>query len=310
MDGEEGDEVRQVGVDRAGLGEQAGEAARGVVLQVEQAHGVPELLLAEAGVVGGGDQVRLGHLRAEVLALDGRGEQQVDEVAEADGGGGAQAGAVGEEGVGGAGGLLDGEREQRGDQLPVQVESGVRGGDGEGLAVLLGAEERPGLQEAGLELGVAPDAVLDDVDEFGGAPLVLRRLRVGGGLGLVARLADVGEDRVLVAVAVGHVVERLGDHVGDRPEPVDGADVAPGGLQGPAEGLGVLHGPVAGLLGGELGVGEAAPVDEDLQLHLGGDLGAGDVRVEGADEDVDRFVGGAEVDPAPYPGTSSTSLKS
>ncbi|SDE01466.1 hypothetical protein F558DRAFT_05331 [Streptomyces sp. AmelKG-A3] len=183
-----------------------------------------------------------------------------------------------------------------GDELSVQVEARVRGGWGEGLAVLFGAEERAGLQQPGLELGVAADAVLHDVDEFGGAPLVLGLLR------LVPGLADVGEDRVLVAVAVGDVVERFGDHVGDGVEPVDGADVAPGRLQGPAERLRVLDGAVAGLFGGELGVGEAAPADEDLQLHLGGDLGAGDIGVQGADQDVDRFVGGAEVDAAAVSG--------
>ncbi len=79
-------------------------------------------------------------------------------------------------------------------------------------------------------------------------------------------------------------------------QPVDRPDVAPGRVQGPAQRLGVLHGAVAGLLGGELGVGEPAAADQHLQLDLGGDLGAGDVGVEGADEDVDRLVGGAEVD--------------
>ena len=143
---------------------------------------------------------------------------------------------------------------------------------------------------------MAADAVLDDVDELGGAALVL------GFLGLVAGLADVGEDRVLVAVAVGDVVQRLGDHVRDGVEPVHGADVAAGRLQGPAQRLGVLHGAVAGLFGGELGVGEPAAADQDLQLHLGGDLGAGDVRVQGADQDVDRLVGGAEVDAAAVAG--------
>lgn len=139
---------------------------------------------------------------------------------------------------------------------------------------------------------MAADAVLDYVDELGGAALVL------GVLGLVACLADVRQDRVLVAVAVGDMVERLGDHVGHGIEPVDGAHIAPGGLQGPAQRLGVLHGPVSGLLGRELGVGEPAPADQDLQLHLGGDLRAGDVRVERADQDVDRFVGRTEIDAA------------
>ena len=81
-------------------------------------------------------------------------------------------------------------------------------------------------------------------------------------------------------------------------EPVDRAHVAPGRVQGPAQRLRVLHGAVAGLLGGELGVGEPAAADQDLQLDLGGDLRAGDVGVEGADQDVDRFVGRAEVDAA------------
>lgn len=148
------------------------------------------------------------------------------------------------------------------------------------------------------------DAVLDDVDELGGATLLL------GVLGLVAGLADVGEDRVLVAVAVGDVVERLGDHVGHRLEPVDGPHIAPGRVERPAERLRVLHGPVPGLLGGELGVGEAAAADQHLELDLGGDLRAGDVGVEGADEDVDRLVRRTEVDGPPYPGTSSISLKS
>ena len=112
------------------------------------------------------------------------------------------------------------------------------------------------------------------------------------------RVADVGEDRVLVPVAVGDVVESLGDHVGHGVQPVDGADVAPGGLQGAAQRLGVLDGAVAGLFGGELGVGEPAAADEHLEFHLGGDLRAGDVGVEGADQDVDCLVGGAQVDPA------------
>ncbi len=85
-------------------------------------------------------------------------------------------------------------------------------------------------------------------------------------------------------------------------EPVDRPDVAPGRLQGAAQGLGVLHGAVAGLLGGELGVGEPAAADQHLQLDLGGDLRAGDVGVEGADQDVDRFVGGAQVDAAAVAG--------
>ena len=85
-------------------------------------------------------------------------------------------------------------------------------------------------------------------------------------------------------------------------QPVDGPDVAPGRLQGPAQRLRVLHGAVAGLLGGELGVGEPAAADQHLQLDLGGDLGAGDVGVEGADQDVDRFVGGPQVDAAAVAG--------
>lgn len=153
-------------------------------------------------------------------------------------------------------------------------------------------KQRAGLEEAGLQLGVAADAVLDDVDEFGGAPLVL------GVEALVAGLADVGEDGVLVPVPVGDVVERLVDQVGHGLHPVDRADVAPGCLQGAAQGLGVLDGAVAGLLGGELGVGEPAAADQHLQLHLGGDLGGGDVGVERTDQDVDRLVGGAQVDAA------------
>lgn len=105
-----------------------------------------------------------------------------------------------------------------------------------------------------------------------------------------------------MAVAVGHVVQGFGDHVRDGGEPVDRADVAPGGFQGAAQRLGVLHGAVPGLFGGELGVGEAAPADQDLQLDLGGDLGAGDIGVQGPDEDVDGFVGGAEVDRAAVAG--------
>ncbi len=139
---------------------------------------------------------------------------------------------------------------------------------------------------------MAADAVLDDVDQLGGAALVLRVL------GLVAGLADVGENRVLVPVAVGDVVERLVDEVRDRLHPVDGADVAAGGLQGAAQRLGVLDGAVAGLLGGELGVGQPAAPDQHLQLDLGGDLGGGDVGVQRADQDVDRLVGGAQVDAA------------
>ncbi|GAA3242138.1 hypothetical protein GCM10020256_65810 [Streptomyces thermocoprophilus] len=178
------------------------------------------------------------------------------------------------------------------EEVAVQVDAGGGERGGEGLPVLLGAEEGAGLQQTRLELGVAADAVLDDVDQFGGAPLVL------GVLGLVAGLADVGEDRVLVAVAVGHVVKGFGDHVGDGVEPVHRADVAPGGVEGLAQGFRVLNGPVAGLFGGELGVGEPAPADQHLQLDLGGDLGAGDVRVEGADQDVDGLVGGAQIDRA------------
>lgn len=105
-----------------------------------------------------------------------------------------------------------------------------------------------------------------------------------------------------MAVAVGDVVESLGDHVGDGVEPVHRAHVAPGRLQGAAQGLRVLHGAVAGLFGGQLGVGELAAPDEHLELDLGGDLRAGDVGVEGADEDVDRLVGGAEVDRAAVAG--------
>ncbi len=161
-------------------------------------------------------------------------------------------GAAGEEGVGDAERPLQGQRQDGGDEMAVQVQARGGQGGGEGLPVLFGAEERACLQEAGLELGVAADAVLDDVDELGRAALVL------GVLGLVARLADVGEDRVLVAVPVGDVVEGLGDHVGDGAQPVHRADVAPGGVEGPAEGLRVLHGPVPGLFGGELGVGEPA----------------------------------------------------
>jgi len=43
------------------------------------------------------------------------------------------------------------------------------------------------------------------------------------------------------------------------------------------------------------GVGEPAPADQHLQLDLGGDLRAGDIGVQGADQDVDRLVGGAQV---------------
>lgn len=145
------------------------------------------------------------------------------------------------------------------------------------------------------------DAVLDDVDQLGGAPLVFGRPGVGAGLHFVARLADVGQDRVLVAVPVGDVVERLVDHVRYGVEPVDRAHVAPGRLQRPAERFRVLHRPVPGLLGRELGVGEPAPADQHLQLDLGGDLRAGDVGVERPDQHVDRFVGGTEIDAAAVP---------
>lgn len=105
-----------------------------------------------------------------------------------------------------------------------------------------------------------------------------------------------------MAVAVGDVVERFGDHVGHGVEPVDGADVAPGGLQGPAQRLRVLHGAVPGLFGGELGVGEPPSVDEYFEFDLGGDLRAGDVRVQRAHQHVDRLVGGAQIDAAAVAG--------
>ncbi len=230
-----------------------------------------------------------------MLALDGRLEQQADQVAEPYGRAGTETRAAREEGVGDLDRLLHGQRQDRGDQLAVQVEAGTTGGRRERLAVLFGAEEGARLQQPGLQLGVAADAVLDDVDQLGGAPLVLLVL------GLVAGLADVGEDGVLVAVALGDVVEGFGDHVGDGAQPVHRADVAAGGVQGAAQRLGVLHGAVAGLLGGELGVRQPAAADEHLQLDLGGDLGARHVRVEGADQDVDGFVGRAEVDAAARP---------
>jgi hypothetical protein len=113
--------------------------------------------------------------------------------------------------------------------MPVQVDPRRRHGRGEGLPVLLGAEQRPGLQQPGLELCVPANAVLDDVDEFGGPPLLLRVL------GLVPGLADVGQDRVLVAIPVGDMVERLGDHVGHGLEPVHRAHVAPGRVQRPPQ---------------------------------------------------------------------------
>ncbi len=299
MHGQQGDQVGEflavlveVGAAGAGVGEQAGQAAGRVGGQVQQVEGGFQLGFGEPAVVGGGDQVGFGEFGAEVLAFDGRGEQQVDQVADPDRDGGAQSGAAGEERVGGPGGVREREGEDRCEELTVQVDAGAGGGCGERLPVLFGAEQRAGFQQSGLQLGVAADAVLDDVDEFGGAPLVL------GVDALVAGLADVGEDGVLVPVPVGDVVERLVDQVGDGLHPVDRADVAAGRLQGAAQRLRVLDGAVAGLFGGELGVGEAAAADQHLQLDLGGDLSARHIGVQRADQDVDRLVGGAQVHPA------------
>lgn len=151
--GQQRHQVREVRVGPAGLREQPGEAARGVVRQVQELHGAGELLLAEAAVVRGRDEVGLGHLHAEVLPLHGRGQQYLDEVGDADGDGGAQAGAGREEGVGDPAGLLHRERQDRRHELPVQVDAGARRGGGEGLAVLLGAEQRAGCPGGGTGAG-------------------------------------------------------------------------------------------------------------------------------------------------------------
>src|SRR5690606_36740377 len=90
MDRQQGHQVGQFGVPAAGLGEQAGQSAGRVGGQVQQFGRGGQLLLAEAAVVGGGDQVGFGHLGAEVLPLDGGCQQDVDEVDEADRHGGAQ----------------------------------------------------------------------------------------------------------------------------------------------------------------------------------------------------------------------------
>ena len=166
---EQGDQVRQLGVLAACLAEQAGEPARRVVRQVEQLQRGLQLPFGEAAVVRGLHQVRLGHLGTQVLPLHRRGDQRLHQITHPYRGGRAQSGTTREERVGGAGGLLDRQGQQRGEQLPVQIGAGAGRQAGERLAVLFGAEERAGLQQPRLQLGVSADAVLDYVDKLGGA---------------------------------------------------------------------------------------------------------------------------------------------
>ncbi len=292
MHRQQGDEIRQFGIHPARVGEQPRQPARRLVLQVEQLHGPGQLLLAEAAVVGRGDQVRLGHLGTQVLPLERRRQQYVDEIPHAYGRGCAQSGPAREKRVGHPDRLLDRQRQHGRQELPVQIEPDPARRRREGLPVLFGAEQRARFEEPRLQLGVAADAVLDDVDELGGPPLVLMVL------GLVAGLADVRQDRVLVPVPVRDMVECLGDHVGHGFQPVDRAHIATRRVQRAPQRLRVLHRAIARLLGGELRVGEPAPADQNLQLHLGRDLGAGDVGVEGAHQDVDGFVRRTEIDTA------------
>ena len=157
------------------------------------------------------------------------------------------------------------------------------------LAVLLGPEDGARLLQARLQLGVALDAVAHHADQLRGlpAPRRLGRLVAGGG--------DVVQDRRLRAVAALDVRERLVEQRGHGGEPVDRAHVATGGVELLPQRLGVLDGAVAGLLGGQPGVAEQAAADQVLELHLGRDLRGLDVRVERADQHVDRLVGRAQV---------------
>ena len=134
-------------------------------------------------------------------------------------------GAGGEEVLGRRDGVGQRQPERRHEQLAEEVERGALRRAGELLAVLLGAEHRAGVRQPGLQPGVPADAVADDVDELGGAALAVEVL------GLVAGGGDVLEDRVLGAEAGLDVGQRLVEQLGDVAQPVDRADVAPGGVE-------------------------------------------------------------------------------
>ncbi len=296
MHGQQGDQIRKFRIPPPRIRQQPRQPPRRIRRQIEQLHGRGQLLLTEPAVIRGGDEIRLRHLRPEMFPLLGRRQQNVDKVPHANGHRRTQPGPASEERVRDPDRLLQRQRHYGRQEMPVEVYPRRGHRRGERLPVLLGTEQRPGLQKPRLKLRVPTDAVLDDVDQLGRPPLLF------GILGLVTGLADVGQDRVLVAIPVSDMVEGLGDHVRHGVEPVHRADVAPRGVQRAPERLRVLHRPVPGLLRGELRVGEPTPADQHLQLDLGGDLRAGDVGVEGAHQDVDGLVGRPEVDAAAVAG--------
>ncbi len=124
-----------------------------------------------------------------MLPLHRRRQQDVDQVADPHGHRCAQTRATREERVGDPDRPLQRQRQEGGEEVAVQVGAGGRRRGGERLPVLFGAEERTGLQQSRLELGVPPDAVLDDVDQFGRAALVLGVLGLVAGLRMLVRMA-------------------------------------------------------------------------------------------------------------------------
>ena len=120
------------------------------------------------------------------------------------------------------------------------------------------------------------------------------RRRAGLG-GLVAGVGDVREDRGLGPVAGLDVGERLVEQLGHLASQSTDRTSRRVASSFCAQRLGVLHGAVAGLLGGEPRVAQPAAADQVLQLHLGRDLRRLDVGVERADQHVDRLVGRAQV---------------
>ncbi len=80
MHGQQGDQIKKFRIPPPRIRQQPRQPPRRIRRQIEQLHGRSQLLLTEPTVVRRSDEIRLRHLRPEMLPLLGRRQQNVDKV--------------------------------------------------------------------------------------------------------------------------------------------------------------------------------------------------------------------------------------
>ena len=193
----------------AGLGEQAGQPPRGVVRQVEQFEGGSSCSSENRLSSGVATRSGSGISAPRWSRSTGGVSSSVDQVGDPDGGRGAQSGAVPKNASVTRTACSTGSGSSGASSWPYRSSPARAGGAAKACRSCSARKSGPASSSRDCSW------VCRRMQSLTMSTSSAARRLCSGSVGLVAGPADVGEDRVLVPVAVGDVVERLVDHVGD-----------------------------------------------------------------------------------------------